>query len=403
MPRSMPLSTRNYSNMSEINVTHITSSISRRAGGLFESVRHLSLSIMESRHVHLSVVGLSDSNTAADLGKWAPLQVNTYPVTGPERFGFAPGMWRDLRSRSIDILHLHGLWTFPSLLVGRWGVQTRRPYMVSPHGMLEPWSLQQSKFRKAVARFLYQDPCLRNAFCIRATSQLEAESIRAAGYRNMIALIPNGVEIPDRIPPPPVQKRRLRRILFMSRIHPKKGLLNLIEAWSRLNKEQRAVVEGWELHIVGPDEQGHKAEVVAAVRRAGLEPQIHFPGEAWGTERLSLYLESDVFVLPSFSENFGLVIAEALGCGIPVITTKATPWEDLVTHRCGWWIEVGVDPLVFALREAMSLPPQPMQEMGLRGRQLIEAKYTWSPIGRQMVETYEWMFGHRAKPDCIFA
>lgn len=215
-----------------------------------------------------------------------------------------------------------------------------------------------------------------------------------AGFNNPIALIPNGVEIPPTLPRQKETGRR-GRVLFLSRIHPKKGLRVLIEAWDQL------APTGWDLVIAGPDEGGHLAEVRSAVRKCNLEQKVKFPGEVWGPEKNQLYFDADLFVLPSLSENFGLVIAEALSCGVPVITTKATPWEELETHRCGWWVETGTQPLVEALRVALSLPREELREMGMRGRKLIQEKYAWGPIGQQMGEVYLWMLGMRPPPECV--
>jgi glycosyltransferase involved in cell wall biosynthesis len=132
-----------------------------------------------------------------------------------------------------------------------------------------------------------------------------------------------------------------------------------------------------------------------------LQQQVVFLGAVWGAARTQLYHEADLFVLPSFSENFGLVIAEALSCEVPVITTRATPWREIQQHRCGWWIEIGVEPLVAALKEAMKLSPDQLSQMGTRGRKLVASKYDWRAIGQRMVETYEWMLHRRDKPDCI--
>jgi glycosyltransferase involved in cell wall biosynthesis len=387
--------------MNEIKAIHVTSSVSRLAGGLFVSVRHLCQNINAQPQVQNQVIGLSDERTKDDLHVWEPLQLHTHPIYGPKRFGYAPAMMKDLMASNADVVHLHGLWQFTSLAVLRWARKTGRPYSVSPHGMLEPWSLTQSRLLKRLATLLYQGPCLRGAACIRATSQLEAESIRLAGYtRNPIAVIPNGVELP-RLPLPrsPRTLGQPRRALFLSRIHPKKGLLNLVKAWSTLSAQR--TTGDWTLAIVGPDEGGHLAEVQAAVRAEGLQDTITFPGEVWGEEKTGLYADSDLFILPSYSENFGLVIAEALACEVPVITTRATPWQELEQHRCGWWIEVGLNPLIPVLREALSLPSSQLREMGTRGRKLIEDRYGWEPIGCQMVETYEWMLGFGPKPDCV--
>jgi glycosyltransferase involved in cell wall biosynthesis len=382
--------------MRKTTIVHVTQSVSRLAGGLFESVRHLSQSIHSETHAPITILGPADDLSEQDKACWAPLPVRTHRTFGPQRFSYAPGLARELRAIEPDLVHLHGAWRYNSVAVWQWAKRTGRPYVVSPHGMLEPWSLRQSRLKKYIATLLYEGPCLRKAKCIRATSMMEVESIRLAGYQNLIALVPNGVEFPRKpLPRSPRVNGQPRRALFLSRIHPKKGLLNLVKAWHAIQPA------GWELLIVGPDEGGHLAEVQASVREHGLENRVLFPGEAWGEEKTRLYCDTDLFVLPSFSENFGLVIAEALSCEVPVITTRATPWRELEEHRCGWWIDTGVDPLVAALRAALALPAAALREMGQRGRVLVEEKYAWEPIGKQMVEVYEWMLGRRDRPACV--
>jgi glycosyltransferase involved in cell wall biosynthesis len=183
-------------------------------------------------------------------------------------------------------------------------------------------------------------------------------------------------------------------VLFLSRIHPKKGLLNLIRAWAALRPSS------WQLCIAGPDEAGHLAEVKKLAHALHLDT-IHFLGESWGQDKTNLLLSSDLFVLPSYSENFGLVIAEALACGLPVITTRATPWQELHHRRCGWWIDLGVAPLVQALKAALSTPPEVLRAMGCRGRALVQSSYSWEPIGRRMVEVYQWMLNRRTQPEDV--
>jgi glycosyltransferase involved in cell wall biosynthesis len=382
--------------VSKINVVHLTHSLSRLGGGLFQCVQDLAREVHLDQRVQLTVMGLEDDSTMGDIGSWSPLDARAFPVVGPRKLGCSPSLDRALTAHAPDLVHLHGLWKYTSVAARRWARATSRPYLVSPHGMLEPWSLAQSRLPKWVANQIYQRSCLRAAACLSATSRMEAENIRLAGFRNPIALIPNGVEIPAK-PLPQAQREpgRPRRALFLSRIHPKKGLLNLVEAWNALQPI------GWELVIVGPDENGHLAEVMTAVAERGLEKQILFLGEVWGAEKNKLYCESDLFVLPTFSENFGLVVAEALSCEVPVITTRAAPWHELEDFQCGWWIDVGVEPLICALRQALALPQDALRNMGVRGRRLIENKYTWEPVGKLMLATYDWILGHGPKPDHI--
>jgi glycosyltransferase involved in cell wall biosynthesis len=373
-------------------------SVLRPAGGLFESVRHLCTGGCASNGTfQVGIIGTRDNHTDRDSEAWRPLAVRTHPIWGPGVFGYAPGMAADLFASNPDLVHVHGMWKYPSIAALRWARRTGKPYIVSPHGMLEPWSLQQARFKKRLAGWLYQWPCLKHAACLRATSCMEAQSIRQAGFKNHIAVIPNGVVVPvaNQKAEGRKQKPKIRKVLFLSRIHPKKGLLNLVKAWHIIQPP------GWELLIVGPDQRGHLAEVQAAVSACGLENQTHFQSEVMDSAKIQCYRDADLFVLPSFSENFGLVIAEALSCCVPVITTRATPWQDLETHRCGWWIETGVEPLVKALREATALSDAERSEMGRRGRHLIEHHYTWPAIADKMCAVYDWILGGGPAPGCV--
>lgn len=388
--------------MPEIKLTHVTSSVSRQAGGLLDCVRLLSRSLLQTGGIRQEVLGLKDDKTSLDLPSWSPICVRPFQVRGPASIGYAPQMFPALCDSSPDIVHLHGLWQYPAAATNRWFQKQRRPYLVSPQGMLEPWALQRSRAKKRLAMLLFQKACLQNAACLHATAAMEVESIRAAGFQNPVALIPNGVGLPPAETAASREQRAafrtrtgLRTMLFLSRIHPKKGLLNLVEAW------RQAAPSGWRLVIVGPDEIGHLAEVQRAVQAAGLEKSIEFPGEAWGDARWQFYREADLFVLPTFSENFGIVIAEALACDVPVITTRGAPWEDLIAHQCGWWIEVGVEPLARALRESMGLSDAQRYGMGQRGCSLVAAKYLWPGIAQNMKSVYQWLLGGGPKPGCV--
>ena len=392
--------------MNPLQVIHVTTSVSRLGGGLFESMRHLSKET--ARHgPQVEILGTEDLHSAEDTARWSPLPVRTFPVQGPPRLAFSPGLAHYLEDATVDLVHLHGVWQYPTSAVLRWARRTGKPYVVSAHGMLEPWALQRSRFKKAIVNWLYQNACLMEADCLRATAASEVESFRALGFRNPVALIGNGVFVPAALENRKSEignRKSARRALFISRVHPKKGLLDLVKAWGKNRKSEigNRKSEEWELVIVGPDEGGHLAQVMNLVRELGLQEEIRYGGEIWEDEaKWQCYQEADLFVLPSYSENFGLVIAEALGCGVPVITTHATPWQDLEIHRCGWWIETGEEALTQALRQAMSVPADELRAMGARGRKLVQEKYSWAPIGKQMAETYEWLAGRRDRPAWI--
>lgn len=301
-----------------------------------------------------------------------------------------------LRGSSSAVLHSNGLWTAVNHWVTHQARRRQVPLIVQPHGMLEPWALAYHGWKKRLALSLYQRRDLESASLFIATAEQEAESIRRFGLRQPIAVIPNGVELAvgggeDRIV---THRNTARTALFLSRIHPKKGLLNLVNAWGELRPRN------WRLVIAGPDEDGHLAQVMSLVRQQGITECVEYVGEVEGQRKAALYRDADLFVLPTFSENFGVVVAEALAHGLPVITTRGAPWTDLERFGCGWWIDTGVGPLVDTLREAMSLPEDERKTMGERGRRYVQ-RYDWNIIARQTAEVYRWVLARGPKPDCV--
>ena len=185
-----------------------------------------------------------------------------------------------------------------------------------------------------------------------------------------------------------------RHVVFMGRIHPVKGLLRLMEAWSRVS------TKGWKLILAGPDEDGHLQEVLAYAKKLGIDSQVAYRGIVEGEEKAKLLQRADLFVLPSFSENFGVVVAEALAYGVPVISTFGTPWRGLVENKCGWWVDAEPDALAGALREAMALTDEERYEMGIRGRQYAR-QFDWGQIAQKTADVYHWLLGKADRPDCV--
>lgn len=374
-------------------VVHLTSCISRSAGGLFESVRNLSKSVHAHAEAPVEVLSLEDEASKQDVVFWAPVPVHLYRPIGPRILAYSPHMMADLLQKPPELIHLHGIWQYPALLTWRWAKRTKRPYVVSVHGMLEPHGLTQSRFRKWFALRAYVRRCLESAACLRATSMMEVESIRRFGLKTPVALIPNGVSVPPASSTP--GSRPFRRAVVLCRLHPQKGLLYLIRAWEAVRPQ------GWKLIIAGPDHNGHAAELSAVLQDGGLGDLIQIRGEVPPTEKHEFYQDGDLFILPSLGENFSLVIAEALAHGMPVITTRATPWQELTQYQCGWWVEVGVEPLAAALREATGAAPHCLRAMGERGRKLIETRYNWRLVAKRMVDTYLWILARAERPEFV--
>ncbi len=295
-----------------------------------------------------------------------------------------------------DIVHAHGLWLMPNVNAGRLAAKAKKPFIVSPRGMLSPEALAFSARKKRIFWNLLQGPAYARAAVWHATSEAEATTIRNFGIRAPIAIIPNGIDVPhdDRTHVP--SKDNHHEILFLGRLHPKKGLPDLITAWSKLGDKR----PDWTLRIVGPDEGGHRGELEKLVLELKV-PRVVFDGPVHGTKKAHTLHDADLFVLPTQNENFGIAVAEALASGIPAIVTHGAPWPGLETERCGWWIERGIEPLVCAMQEATALDDKDRRAMGKRGRMLVARDYNWDRIALDMRSVYEWATGWTERPPMV--
>jgi len=295
-----------------------------------------------------------------------------------------------------DCVHIHGIWS-PCLArqMRKWKSQGI-PMVVSPHGMLQPWARQHKRWKKALAWSLYQRQLLNAANVLHATSTFEAEEFRKLGLRARVAVIPWGITLPTResfMPRNSVGNDAMRTALFVGRIYPVKGLLMLVRAWALVRPKN------WRMRVVGPDEAGHRAEVEALVQKLNLSDVFEFSGELSGSAKQRAYAETDLFIAPSYTENFGMAIGEAMAHGLPVITTQGTPWNILREEGCGWWTAISADGIAAALKEATNRSGEELQAMGQRGFELVREKFTWQKTATDMKSVYEWMLGLGPQPD----
>lgn len=263
----------------------------------------------------------------------------------------------------------------------------RIPLIVSTRGMLEPKSLSHHFLRKKFAWYLYQRNNLRKAAVLHATSVCEASNLIDMNLGVPVATIPNGVHLPPSTlyKRPEIMPSRRRIVLFLSRLLKQKGADKLIRAFAR------QPMDGWHLVIAGPDEGDQLQALKALTGQLRLTDKVSFAGAVEDADKWAFYKHADVFVLPTKTENFGNVIAEALAAGTPVITTKGAPWSVLSIHSCGWWIDDTQSALEQALSEAMSLRDDERSELGVRGRELIAARFTWEIAAAAMHELYVWV------------
>lgn len=296
-------------------------------------------------------------------------------------------------AKTSDIMHTNSLWMMPNIYPERAIKGTNCKLVVSPRGTLSAWALQRSRVRKWLVTLLGQRRCLNAAHCIHATSMDELSQIRRAGYGNPVAVIPNGIEC-DRAQSMDVsQPRAIKTLLFLARIHPKKGVDILLEAWKALESR----FPDWRLKIAGPIDHSYARQMIS---KSKATRRVEFCGELTGDVKNQCFRDADLYVLPTHSENFGISVAEALAHGLPAIVFSGAPWQGLNEKNAGWWIEPGVASLVDTLHSAMTLSEHQRFQMGQNGQQWMREEFDWKAIGQRMSAVYRWLIdGGDAPPD----
>jgi glycosyltransferase involved in cell wall biosynthesis len=375
-------------------ILHTLASLDHEAAGPSYTVPRLCESLIAAGfETQLAVLDWVPGSESLPFVKRFPLGI------GPRRLGRSPAMARWLREQAergaVDVLHNHGVWMMPNVYPGRIRRRADVRLVVSPRGTLSAWAMNHHRWRKRIMWLVAQHAALDAADAFHATSELECEDIWRMGFRQPVAVIPNGVDIPS------LQPKRAdgyRRLLYLGRIHPNKGIDMLLHAWQAV--QQR--FDNWELVVAGPDDGGHLRELQHLAAQLGLQ-RVHFTGPAFGAGKLALYRSSHLYVLPTRSDNFGMTVAEALAAGTPAIVTRGAPWAGLAAQDAGWWIEIGVESLAACLKEALSLPHARLAEMGENGRAWMERDYSWESVGHQMAGVYRWLQHGGPQPGCVEA
>jgi glycosyltransferase involved in cell wall biosynthesis len=353
-----------------MKVLHIVGSLDTSAGGPSRSVPQ-TCEQLSQLGVQITLIARPSEH---------PVSVNTSKNLEVKFLSFEQlvSFGRLISNKEVDLIHLQHVWDPYLHIMAWWARRKNIPYIITPRGMLEPWILKQRPWKKKLGLFLYQRNDLKKAALIHATCELEKKNIRNLGFKNPISIIPNGVDLTE------VKKLKTnygsKKIVFLSRIHPKKGIELLLQAWRDMDTAD------WTLEIAG---NGEAAYIETLTKSAQDLKNVQFVGPQFGEAKWDFLRSADVMVLPTYSENFGIVVAEALAVGVPVITTEGAPWEDLNTENCGWWIQIGVQPLKKTLEKVMECSATQIKKMGDNGQRLVKNKYDIKAVAKKMTELYK--------------
>ena len=370
-----------------MNVVHVVPSVSKESSGPSYSVLRLCDALIEA--------GASLQLLTLEWFKIdnPPSYLKSFPIgMGPRKLARSPQLKRYLNTHlfteNTDIIHNHGMWQmnaiYPAVASHKKGIT----YISSPRGSLSEWAMDSGSFVKPFFWRIFQQKALKRATLFHATAKSEFSDIRRMSFKQPVAIVPNGIDIPEEYPQ---RAKEVRRILFLARIHPIKGLDILLPAWKNIQE----LFPDWELVIAGDDNSyhgktGYLDKMKSFSNELGLQ-RVQFIGEVTGKVKEEAFCAADLFVLPSYSENFGIAVAEALSYGVPVITTSGTPWNDLVDKNAGWYINAEVESLTQCLKEALEMDSGNLKKMGECGKQWMAKEYSWKSIGQKMYDTYKWL------------
>ena len=361
-----------------MKIIHYIPSIDRMAGGTSTYMQMLSKGLGSMAEVHIMTHASEN-----------PLPMENCKVHDIPRYRPFSGVWKKavvdlLDSVRPDIVHVNCCWTPDCAMIQRLAQKRGYKVVLTPHGMLEPWIIKRHYWtRKVPALWLYQKAAVQRADCVQATAESERDNLLKLGYNSNIKVVRLGIDAES------IEMKRSwkksRQILFLSRVHVKKGINFLVEAADVLRNE----LQGYKILVAGEGEADYVEAMKRMICDRGLQDIVQLIGGVYGDEKWRLFQTSDFFVLPTHSENFGLAIAESLASGTPVITTVGTPWSDLNSSEAGAWIEIGTEPLVETLRRFLGLSEDELETMGCNGRKLIETKYSAHVMAEQMMEVYK--------------
>lgn len=346
--------------------------------------------------------GIKITLVALDLGGYLieglteadGLEFRRFPYMGPRKIGYSPELRAFMKGalEDADIVHTHFLWAYPQALAARMALRDQKPLVQTIHGALFPEALSKSKLAKFLWLKFIDGPALQKAQCVVATSESEAKCIENRLSPKRLEIIPNAIETPN-LPDKDFAVGRAHEVLgthdgkyvlYLGNLHIHKNIEKLIEAWSGIQRN-------WPGHILvvaGPGMRKYIMKLQGLIHRLGLTERIKLFGPVYGLDKWALLYAADVVVLPSRSENFGLVVAEALYCGTPAVASQGTPWSCLEPEGFGHWVKTEDSLLAKAIQDVLSWSTESRKLMAVNAQQFIRNHFSWEEVAKQYIRLY---------------
>ncbi len=378
---------------------------SRNSGGVFDTARMMGQRLHDNNRLDVEYLMYDDEYSEEDKQYYAPLPVHSYTVKGSRKVGFSPNIYDKIESINPDIVHTQSLWMYLSYANKKYNRKTGTPYIVSPHGMLDRWQLKQSfwkDLKKNIVLRLYEQKHLEHANCIHALCKEEHDAIRAIGLKNPIAIIPNGVELPVNGNHSAIAKsngKETKKLLFLARIHQKKGIDNLLEAWAQLKPNY----DNWELVIAGETKDTEYMQQLLSIRkRLEIENTASFIGGKYGAAKQAVLKDADAYILPSFSEGLPMSVLEAWSFHLPALTTPYCNLPEGYSGNAAIKIDTSPESIAEGIRKIIALSPSERKAMGNRGYELVKERFSWTRVANEMTELYNWVSGKAERPAFVY-
>lgn len=391
-----------------MKINFVTAGLSRKAStGVFEVSRQLAINLSEEKN-DLTVFGLEDDNSAKDNGLWAPIQPFGFEACFPKRLGYSKQYLQSLLSTPADVAHLHVLWMYQSAMIYKWHLKYKKPFITTVNAMLDPWAVKNAYFKKRVAYYLYERSAMKACSCFQVNTQSEFEFARMYGIKNPVAIVKNGISIPDltkQYKDPPwknMVSKDKKILLYLSRVHPKKGISNLINALSILKTSNYPEHENWVLVIVGCKEDGtHEKELQNLVVKNKLEEKVLFLGQYFDDDMQACYYHSHAYILPTYSDGMPLAALNAWAFGKYSLLTPACNLSEGFDAGVAKKIEPNPDDIALGLKHLFQKSDEELKELGQKAYAFVKKEYSWKDMAYKISEVYKWVGGSGPQPSFV--